>query len=84
MKTKLTGLTAEHSFEKGFAESLAAPGGRERLADMLEQNPPVAHPVLRTHPESGRTSVHKQSRPIACMNCRSSFDRLLAMTGRCS
>lgn len=54
---RLETLSAEHSFEKGFAESLAAPGGRERLKDMLEANPPVQHPVLRTHPESGKTSL---------------------------
>lgn len=54
---RLANLSAEHSFEKGFAESLAAPGGRERLKDMLDANPPVQHPVVRTHPESGRTSL---------------------------
>ena len=53
----LANLSAEHSFEKGFAESLAAPGGRERLKDMLDANPPVQHPVLRTHPDSGKTSL---------------------------
>jgi hypothetical protein len=57
MKSELSGLHAVHSFEKGFADSLAAPGGRERLKDMLNANPAVVHPVLRTHPESGRTSL---------------------------
>ncbi len=50
----LEGLTAVHSFEHGFRESLAQPGGRERLAQALADNPPVEHPVVRTHPESGR------------------------------
>jgi taurine dioxygenase len=54
MKAMLDGLTAVHSFEHGFRESLAEPGGRERLADALRANPPIAHPVVRTHPESGR------------------------------
>ena len=30
----LSGLEAEHSFEYGFKESLAQPGGRERLAQV--------------------------------------------------
>lgn len=54
MQKFLMGLTAEHSFEHGFRESLAEPGGRERLAPMLAANPPVTHPVVRVHPVSGR------------------------------
>ena len=54
LKAFLDGLVAEHSFEHGFQESLAEPGGRERLADALAANPPVRHPVVRVHPQSGR------------------------------
>ncbi len=54
MQQFLEPLSAEHSFEHGFRESLAQPGGRERLAKALADNPPVVHPVVRTHPESGR------------------------------
>lgn len=50
----LDGLTAVHSFSHGFRESLAEPGGQERLADAVAANPPVRHPVVRTHPETGR------------------------------
>jgi len=54
MKEFLSGLTAEHDFSWGFKESLAEPGGRERLAQAVADNPPVVHPVIRTHPESGK------------------------------
>jgi taurine dioxygenase len=54
MRERLDGLLAEHSFEHGFQESLAEPGGRERLAQALAANPPAAHPVARTHPVSRR------------------------------
>ena len=54
MQRLLEDLTAVHSFEQGFRESLAQPGGRERLAQALVDNPPIEHPVVRTHPESGR------------------------------
>jgi taurine dioxygenase len=54
MQKFLEGLTAIHDFSFGFKESLAEPGGRERLADAVAANPPVVHPVVRTHPESGR------------------------------
>lgn len=54
LQARLDGLQAEHSFEQGFRESLDEPGGRERLADALAENPPVAHPVVRRHPVSGR------------------------------
>ena len=53
----LSGLTAMHDFSYGFKESLAEPGGRERLAEMVLNNPPQEHPVVRTHPESGRKGL---------------------------
>jgi taurine dioxygenase len=54
MKCFLEGLTAVHDFRYGFRESLAEPGGEERLAQALKDNPPVIHPVIQTHPESGK------------------------------
>lgn len=57
LRRRLAGLEAEHSFEHGFKESLSQPGGRQRLAQALADNPPVTHPVVRTHPESGRQSL---------------------------
>ena len=54
MQRYLNDLVAVHDFSHGFKESLAEPGGRERLADAVAKNPPVRHPVVQTHPETGR------------------------------
>lgn len=54
MQSFLSGLTATHDFSFGFRESIAEPGGQERLAQAIIDNPPVPHPVIRTHPESGK------------------------------
>ncbi len=61
MQTFLSGLTAVHDFSHGFRESLAEPGGRERLADAVAANPPVRHPVIRTHPETGKKVIFVNS-----------------------
>jgi taurine dioxygenase len=61
MQKFLQGLTAVHDFAHGFKESLAEPGGRERLADAVAANPPVRHPVIRTHPETGRKVIFVNS-----------------------
>ena len=61
MQNFLQDLTAEHDFSHGFKESLAEPGGRERLAQAVADNPPVVHPVIRTHPESGKKVIFVNS-----------------------
>ena len=53
MQSFLSELTAIHDFRFGFKESLAEPGGEERLSQMVADNPPVEHPVVVKHPESG-------------------------------
>lgn len=58
MQAFLDGLTAVHDFSWGFKESLAEPGGAERLAAAVAANPPVEHPVIRTHPESGKKLIY--------------------------
>lgn len=54
----LEGLTAVHDFSYGFKESLAEPGGRERLSQMVADNPPVEHPVVVRHPVTGRKGLY--------------------------
>ena len=57
MQSFLSDLTAIHDFTFGFKESLEEPGGRQRLAEMVLANPPVEHPVVRTHPISGKKGL---------------------------
>ena len=61
MQAFLEKLTAIHDFSHGFRESLAEPGGRERLAAAVAANPPVSHPVIRTHPETGKKVIFVNS-----------------------
>ena len=58
MQHFLSGLTANHDFANAFKASLAEPGGRERLQLALESNPPVEHPVIVTHPISGKKVIY--------------------------
>ena len=58
MQAFLLPLMAVNDFRHGFRESLAEPGGAERLAPAIEENPPVVHPLIRTHPESGRKAIY--------------------------
>ena len=58
MRQLLDELQAVHDFRHGFRESLAEPGGEERLAGAVAANPPVSHPVIRTHPETGNKAIY--------------------------
>ena len=51
-------LDAVHDFRHGFQESLAEPGGAERLAEAITANPPTVHPLIVTHPETGRRVIY--------------------------
>lgn len=57
MQNFLESLNAVHDFSWGFKESLAEPGGSERLAAAVAANPPVRHPVIRIHPETGKKAI---------------------------
>ena len=57
LKNKLDKLTATHSFAHGFKESLEEGHGIKKLQIAVKENPPVIHPVIRTHPENGKKLV---------------------------
>ncbi|WP_306319864.1 MULTISPECIES: TauD/TfdA family dioxygenase [unclassified Streptomyces] len=50
VKARIEGAEAEHDFLPGFRRFY----GPERLAQWQELFPPVVHPVVRRHPETGR------------------------------
>jgi taurine dioxygenase len=49
-KTRIEGMTAVHDFMRSFGAQVPD----ERKAEMREKYPLVEHPVVRTHPDSGR------------------------------
>ena len=55
----LKGLTAQHDIAKSFPPSRFAtnPEERVRFEAALKNNPPVSHPVVRTHPVSGKPAL---------------------------
>ena len=59
LKTLLDGLTATHDFTKSFplARFGSTPQDLERWEATRRANPPLSHPVIRTHPVSGRKSL---------------------------
>jgi taurine dioxygenase len=59
MKRMLAGLTAEHSVVKSFPAGRwgADPAFKERYERAVAKHPPVTHPVVRTHPVSGRKAL---------------------------
>ena len=52
-------LTAQHSFERGWGATFRLlEGGEDRLHELKKIFPLMTHPVLRTHPETGRTALY--------------------------
>ena len=59
MQRLLEGLTATHSVAKSFPPERWAgdPTFKERYERAVAKHPPVIHPVVRTHPDSGRKGL---------------------------
>lgn len=63
MQKFLQGLEAVHDFSYAFtAEGLAgSQAGREKYEKAVTANPPVTHPVIRSHPETGEPGIFVNS-----------------------
>ena len=57
MKSFLAGLEAEHHFAKVQSRVMSLGLNKPLTPEQLAQTPPVVHPLVRAHPETGRKSL---------------------------
>ena len=57
MRQLVDGLSAIHDITEGFGDIVTAKDGLAKLRAMQETFPPVVHPVVRTHPATGRRAL---------------------------
>jgi taurine dioxygenase len=54
IRNEVDGLTAVHDFSDSFGQGMSP----DKLARMRQEFPPAEHPVIRTHPETGRKAIY--------------------------
>lgn len=58
VRAMIEDMTATHDYYNAFGEAvLNGRGGVDKLAEDVRKFPPVEHPVVRTHPETGRKGL---------------------------
>jgi taurine dioxygenase len=65
LRAMLDGLSTVHSCHQSFVEIAERKSGIEGLATQLRAAyPPVEHPLVRTHPQSGKRSLYMTDRGV--------------------